>query len=165
MDIALFDVSIPDITVLNGTEKIAALQGNDNKQLEVDVLARYINPYLEFRGRIFQSGTSAPSIQKTFKNSINAGSSPSDLNYAHVFFDYVGVGQFALTLRYNAANTSINANNCELGFSDGKCRLTGVSTGSDGISSFVTFSFNSYQPDGTVANGVITYTNVYLRQY
>jgi hypothetical protein len=165
-DIMLFDpILIPDITVLNGSEKLAALQGSDNKQLEVDLLVSFINPFIEFRGRIFQTGTGVPSVQKTFKNSINAGSGPSDPTYALVTFIYVGVGQYALRLRYNSSNTLINSSNCEFSLSDGKCRMTGVTNGSDGVSSYIDFAFSSYQPDGTLANGVITYTNVYLRQY
>lgn len=122
-------------------------------------------PYKEYRARLAQSGTSAPSVQKVYVDDITVGTNPNanpnDITLSYV---YGAVGNFYLRIRYGSGVT-LNPDNFDVSFSDAKIRAASFASGSDGFSAFLTFEFKSYDLTGTIANGVILVSNIYVRRY
>lgn len=148
-------VSGTNIKTINGQDVLGS--GN--------LTVTYDKGYIEFRSRLAQSGTSAPSKQITFIDEItNDLVSPTDPLFKSLSFTREGTGNFRFIITSNEANP-INPNNCDVSFSDGKIRAIGTSSSVSSPFQFAVFTFNSYQPDGTLADSVISFSNIYVRVY
>ena len=120
--------------------------------------------YVEYRARLAQSGTSAPSVQTTFIDQVTVGADDTNPLYRRVSYSYIGVGQFSVTITTLDANP-LSPSTVDVSFSDAKIRQTGFSQSSNGTYSFAVFTFSSYDLTGTAANGVISFSNIYVRIY
>lgn len=155
-------------TTIAGTELMLILQGAEIKTVTPDVLkefAGFDKGYLEFGARLAQASTSAPSKQTTFVDEItNDGVDPTDPLYRSLSFIRNSTGDFSFIITSNEANP-INPSDVDLSFSDGKCRAIGTSNSTSSPFQYAVFTFRSYQPDGTLADGVISFTNIHAKLY
>ena len=120
---------------------------------------------MEYRARLAQSGTSAPSVQKLFVDGITVGTNPNaNPDDIIISYEYTGVGEFAVRISYGSG-VSLNATDFDVSFSDAKIRASSFASGVDGFSDYLLFNFKSYNTSGTLANGVILFSNIYIKRY
>jgi len=116
--------------------------------------------YYEFRARLYQSGTTAPTIQKVFVDDIDTFS----VNSVH--FDYISTGTYTCTI---STKTNIHfqycGNNTDISFSDNKITNGTFSTTQSGIIYKNIFTFYTYNSSGVLTDGLLTFSNIYLRVY
>lgn len=125
----------------------------------------YSPTFLDFRKRIFQGGTTAPSFQATFIDELTNTSVPNtDPLYRDVVLLRSGVGTYSARIR-TKNGVSTNSSKVDISFSDAKVKCTGFSSGGDGTYSYVDFTFESKNDAGALADDIITFTNIYIRIY
>jgi len=116
--------------------------------------------YYEFRARLYQSGTTAPAIQKVFVDDIDTFSVNS------VSFQYISTGTYTCTISTkNNTHFQYCGNNTDISFSDNKITNGTYSTTQSGITYKNIFTFYTYNSSGVLTDGLLTFSNIYLRVY
>lgn len=118
-----------------------------------------------YSARLYQASTSNPTTPRIFENTLENTSVPSsDPNYLSVNFIYEGVGQYSIQISVGLGG-SINGYNYDVSFSDNKVTTTGFTNGAVAGYSFTKFYFETRDSSGTLTNGLLNFTNVYIKQY
>jgi hypothetical protein len=161
------------ITYANKTQALAyeatKFNAQDANEIKTSVNALYdnasnVNGSLQYRVRLFQSGASAPTVQIQFLNTFNLGDPNTDPTAQGILLNRLGVGSYRLSVSCNTANELLDVK-FDLSFSDAKIRQTGFGNSTTGIIRTNTFDFKSYNLAGAEADGIITFTNLYLTYY
>ena len=120
--------------------------------------------YKEYRVRLSQTSTSAPSVQNIFRDEITRGSSTADSLFRSVTFIRNGVGDFSVFVNYKVA-FPITFDQVEVSFNDAKAKVISSFSGSNGTYNYQVFTFKSYTDVGVVSDGILLFTNIYIRLY
>jgi hypothetical protein len=123
----------------------------------------YDKHYYDYRVRLYQSGTTAPSVQKEFVNEIDSANEYS--GGTRTEYLRIGVGQYSLTIFSVQNKFNLIGYNTDISFSDRKITNGSYLNGSNGNIYYNTFYFNTYDSSNTLADGIITFTNLYIRVY
>jgi hypothetical protein len=137
---------------------------NENQEIHFTSLSQgqwlceFVQPkqILEYIGQVYQTGTSAPSLQTPIMDTLSVNQYGLDA-FRKVEFTRLGTGIYNLSVKWKNVPTS--QYNIGVMFGDGICR---VGTRSDGSSSgvfFSTFEVRTYTPAGVLSDGLLVGTN------
>jgi len=124
------------------------------------------NVNLTYNARLSQASTSAPSVVREFYNTLTSGS-PGDTGYIGVSWIRNSTGEYKVRIRSNIdANVLVtNGYSYAVSFSDAKVRLVSYTNGNDGTYYYTEFTFRSYNIAGTLADDVISFTNILIQYF
>lgn len=129
-------------------------------------LRKYNKKYFEYRARLTQSGSAAPSTTALFVDELSQGTDAGDPNWVQVSYGRISNGQYFIKIRYGTNITFIQPSKIDISFSDTKVWNQSFSTGTD-VTAYVQFNFQTidWTAGGVDADSILNFTNLYIRQY